>query len=381
MKNLKVVLIFSGYNMRAIIAFCRFATFNNINFKIIARTIIDPIFLSIYKSQVITLRNSQILSVGELIKYRDIVMKEIPCEKLIILPSTEYLNRFLISYKVELENHNMVIPLVNKNIYEKISDKYSFYNLCQFFGISVPRISNLEHKFSYPIVAKPTKYFDSDKNTLSPSILKSQTEYNNFLEKHDKKDFFFQEFIGGRSYYLLFYFVNANSFGVYSQENLIQQFNGKSIVAAESSLIHKHEITGKFVDLFISLNFSGLVMVEIKEYNNKIYMIEANPRLWGPSQLILDASMDLFHRFAFEWELIGEIPILEYKPRISYFWSGGIIQDQLNSHQLSFHNYDESKFFTNLSFFMTNDVYARNDSMKIYLDELRENQDVYFSKT
>jgi hypothetical protein len=36
--------------------------------------------------------------------------------------------------------------------------------------------------------------------------------------------------------------------------------------------------------------FYGLVMIEVKEYDNQFYMIEANPRLWGPSQLILDAK-------------------------------------------------------------------------------------------
>ena len=41
-------------------------------------------------------------------------------------------------------------------------------------------------------------------------------------------------------------------------------------------------------------------------------MIEANPRLWGPSQLILDSGMDLFQCFAYDNKLIKKIETKHY---------------------------------------------------------------------
>ena len=56
--------------------------------------------------------------------------------------------------------------------------------------------------------------------------------------------------------------------------------------------------------MLIQIGYYGLIMIEVKIQDGEYYMIEANPRLWGPSQLILDAGMDLFHRFALDNGLI-----------------------------------------------------------------------------
>lgn len=364
------VLLFSGYNQRAIIAFCRFAISNNIDFRIVAKKN-DTIFISAYHSRVIAVRQKDTLSLEEIIKYRDLMKKEIEFDRLIILPSTEYLNRFLLSKQAELESHSIIIPLVNQGLYERISDKYSFGKLCANVGINIPEEIEVKPELLYPMVAKPKKYFGNNGQVYNPFILTNKNQLESFLINNDRSNFYFQKFIGGESYYLLFYFSLNHGYSVYSQENLIQQYNGKSIIAAKSSLIHQHEITNKIIEMFVGLNFRGLVMIELKYYKDNFYMIEANPRLWGPLQLILDANMNLLHRFAVDYELISNFSSLAYKPFEAYYWSGGIIQDQKQLNKVSFHNYNESRFFSELSSFTINDVYAKEDTMEIYLEELK----------
>jgi predicted ATP-grasp superfamily ATP-dependent carboligase len=364
------VLLFSGYNQRAIIAFCRFAISHNIDFRIVAKKN-DTIFISAYQSKVIAVREKDTLSIQEIIKYRDLMKKEIEFDRLIILPSTEYLNRFLVSNQAELENNSIIVPLVNQSLYERISDKYSFGELCAKFSINIPDEIEVTQEHYYPIVAKPKKYFGNNGKIYNPFILSDKKQLESFFKDNDKSNFYFQKFIGGKSYYLLFYFSLNHGYSVYSQENLIQQCNGKSIIAAKSSLIHKHEITNKIIEMFVELNFHGLVMIELKYYNDNFYMIEANPRLWGPLQLILDANMNLLHRFAFDYKLISNFSSLAYKAFEAYYWSGGIIQDQQKLNKVSFHNYNESQFFSEISTFAINDVYAREDTIQIYLKELK----------
>lgn len=369
MKKLRSVLLFSGYNQRAIIAFCRFANINNIDFRIVANKISDPIFLSCYKSKVIAVREKDTLSIPEIIEYRDTITKN-SFDQLIILPSTEYLNRFLVSNKTELEQNRIIVPLVDKFLYETISDKYSFGKICKNFCINIPHEIEIIND-AYPIVAKPKKYIGNNGKIYNPLILNNQSEYKKFYQNFEYENFYLQEFVAGKSYYLLFYFSTDNTYSVYSQENFIQQSDGRSIIAAQSSLIHNNEITDEFVALFFELKFYGLVMIELKYYQDKFYMIEANPRLWGPSQLILDANMNLFQKFALEFGLISNCLPLEYKPFEKYYWSGGIIQDQQKSNKLAFHNYNRSIFFEEISSFAINDVYARDDTVQIYLEELK----------
>ncbi|MCB0752605.1 MAG: hypothetical protein KDC52_14130, partial [Ignavibacteriae bacterium] len=170
--------------------------------------------------------------------------------------------------------------------------------------------------------------------------------------------------------YLLYFFSSNGSYTVFSQENLIQQSNGLSIIAAVSSDIHNSEISKKYAKLLISEGFFGLIMIEVKLYNEKFYMIEANPRLWGPSQLILDSKMDLFHNFAIENGLLDSFHASEYLQGVNYLWTGGIIQDQIEKKNVAFHNYSPKHFFENYHKWILSDILNRDDTKQIYESEL-----------
>ena len=96
-------------------------------------------------------------------------------------------------------------------------------------------INNLSNA-NIPFVAKPKTYYSKNtKDTLSPVIINTEKQKSDFIEEYCVNEFYFQEFIGGKSKYLLYYFHGDGSIYKYSQENLIQQPNGKSMVAAISS--------------------------------------------------------------------------------------------------------------------------------------------------
>ena len=70
-------------------------------------------------------------------------------------------------------------------------------------------------------------------------------------------------------------------------------------------------------------------MVEIKKQINVNYMIEANPRFWGPSQLFVDARMNFFEAFLHDFGFLPENPPpFNFINAIhkKYFWFGGIIE-------------------------------------------------------
>jgi len=377
MKEFKtIVLIFSGYNHRAIIAYIRHCIANNIDFYIVSSATDDLIYKSIYKTKVIYTRNDNSLTVDGLILIKSIINKIVHKVKMLILPTSEYLNRFLLNNRTELEYNDFIIPLCSLVVYEKISDKYSFGQVCRENGIKIPREIVNHEKLRAPIIIKPKTYFISKNNVaIKPIIAKTNKDLAYHLSEIDFGRYYLQEYIPGNSIYLLYYFNTDGRYSVYSQENLIQQDDGLSIIAAKSSDIHTKRarlITQRFADIFTNLKFEGLIMVEVKYYKNSFYMIEANPRLWGPSQLINDSRMDLFNQLSFSYHLINKKPKTNYKTDIRYFWSGGLFEDYKKQKQTVFHRYTEKLYFKEFTDWIKSDIYLRPDTTDIYLYELQQ---------
>jgi predicted ATP-grasp superfamily ATP-dependent carboligase len=367
----KCVIVFSGFNERAVIAFLRTLESNNINYAIIAKSYNDNIFLSNYKNKVLAVRNSETLILEDLIASIKKIKEQYDAEEYIIAPTTEALNRVLIEERKSFEEIGCVIPLVNKHLYELISDKYSFGKICSRNGIAVPKEIEFSLNASLPIVAKPKKYFSpSRREILSPILIKDSKEFELFCKNYNTEDFYYQEFVEGKCLYLLYYFHSNGMIYKFSQENLIQQPAGKSMVAAISTNFHNSEESLKYEKLFKSLKFNGLVMIEVKQKEDINYMIEANPRFWGPSQLFVDASMNFFEAFLHDYGLIKSLPKFKQINKITrYYWLGGIISTIRNNSNLNFYNIVDNNFFHSLPQWIENDIYRREDTIEIFKKE------------
>ncbi len=367
----KAIVIFSGYNQRAIISFCRVAQEHSIPIIIVAKSKNDNILKTNYKKYVKYTRENIEL---DFFYIRNLLLKlknEENFDEYMILPSSEALNRFLLNYRKELEKLKFIVPLIDQSIYNLVSDKYSFTNLCIDNRIRVPKEFRANEKFKLPIVIKSKKYFTSDDRIISPQIIKSEIELSKFIDNSNLDDFYIQEYIQGESYYLLYYFCKDGTYRSFSQKNLLQQGNGKSIIAAIPSNIHEKEISNKYVGLFRNINFIGLVMVEVKYFDGEYFMIEANPRLWGPSQLFVDCGCDFFELFVKDWGFnISMDKHFISKTNKRYFWFGGILESLCEFGEVVFHIEDIDSFGNEFSKFLLNDIYLREDTKDIFSQEV-----------
>lgn len=366
-----MIVIFSGFNQRAVIAFVRTLEKNNIDYAIIASSKEDTILKTTYVKRVLSIRSIRTLDLKDILSSIDQVKQKASANKLIISPSTEALNRFMLENKKSFEELNCTIPLVDEELYAQVSDKESFTKLCKDNQIDVPEQSNSIEKLEAPIVAKPKKYMNQRGETHSPVIIKNENEKQEFIKKYDPEEFFYQEYVGGKSLYLLYYINKNNSLFSYAQENLIQQADGKSVVAAVSSDLHLTEVSVKYEDLFKSLNFQGLVMVEVKEHEGKYIMIEANPRFWGPSQLFVDAKNNLFEAMLYDWGYLRDEPAFKKgSKKIRYYWHGGIVNNINEGKSLTYHNYTKKDYESEKNDWHSVDIYNRPDTIEIYKEEL-----------
>ena len=160
------VVIFSGYNMRAVIAFLRVAIKYKVPVIIIATSKEDIIFQTKYSKFVAyTREKNDINSIKDIPK---IITNMFSYTKYIILPSTESLNRFILENRDYFMSYNFYIPLVEKELYEKISNKKTFYELCKNNYLEVPEEISKIDGTTFPVVLKPN-YYNYD-NPLKPII-------------------------------------------------------------------------------------------------------------------------------------------------------------------------------------------------------------------
>ena len=361
----RAVLIFSGYNDRAVLAFCRYAQKRKIPFYIVASGKTDLIYRTGYLRNILCNRREAILGIEDVLDYVELIKIKSKHSHILILPSSEYLNRFLLLNYDVLNKNKVQIGLCSKSTYELLSDKLSFGKLCESLNIRTPLGLN-EDNFDFPIVIKPKSYFSSTNKIYKPEVITNRKNLDFFLEERNINDFYLQEYVPGKSVYLLYYIFPNGSYSVFSQENFIQQYNGGSMILAKSSSYHEYDISAQFANLLKGVNFSGLIMIELKFYKNRFYMIEANPRLWGPSQLILDSGMDLFECFAYDNKLIKKIKTENYKIGAWYYWSGGLAKNLEDNVPLMYHDFTPTDFRDNKIEIEKWEIYNRRDSNNVY---------------
>ncbi len=107
------------------------------------------------------------------------------------------------------------------------------------------------------------------------------------------------------------------------------------------------------------------------EDKSKNYMIEANPRFWGPSQLFVDAEKNFFEAFLHDYGVLPEaIDFYKNKNQVNYFWFGGLLESYKNGKKPVFHEGNEEKFLLELHKWLKCDIYNRKDTIEIFSTEM-----------
>lgn len=348
------ILILSGYNPRGVLAFLRVCRKYDIPTYIIANGEEDFIFQTDYKKNVVHIRRDKCIQ-----NLYDIVSKikqNITIDRLYFIPSTEYLNRYLIEHIEELNTIGVEVPLVDAKLYRMISDKESFKKLCIKYLLEVPEEIEEDH-LTFPSIFKPKSY---ESFMGKPVKVNGIEEYQTFVNTNEKEKWQLEKYIEGESYYLLYYFKKNGQYISFSQENLIQQDHGKSIILAKPSTIHTLSIAEHYACMFKNEGFTGIVMVEIRKNQGKYFMIEANPRLWGPSQLVVDSQVPIFEEYLKDMGFD-----IKYRECINmdamYFWEEGLIQSEGNE---KYYSYTREQLREDYLILLNWEIYNRSDIRK-----------------
>jgi hypothetical protein len=369
----KAFVVFSGGNDRAVIGFLRAMRQCGKRALIVARTVDDAIFKTRYRHDVKWTRSSHDLTMPIFLECVGRVREEAAGRPLVVFPSTEYLNAFLLRHRPEIEAAGCEVPLVDESIYNLLTGKRAATDFFSAAGFSVPR----EYRaggIDAPAVAKPVTNVSAGRS-LYPILLETRDDLDAFLRSADAGQFFFQEFVRGESVYLLFYLPRDGGAHVcWSQRNLMQQPGGKSILLAEKADFHRSSAASDMIEALREHHFWGLGMIEVIRAPGRDVFIEMNPRVWGPIQFCNDQHQPLLHAF------IGDVlhgdpgrfspAPARREPRDSqYLWLGGIA-DTLAAGQKPVWHATRKSMTSILAAAVGGDVYLRADSWRYFIFEL-----------
>ena len=277
-----------------------------------------------------------------------------------ILPIGEWQIRQILENRHELLQ-GIDLCINDLEVYERLSNKKSFINICADFDIKVPsELSSFPTSFTYSFVIKPKSY-DSNSNVLKyPLLVDSEESFNQVVNLNlDLLKHFVQEFILGPSVYYCAFYKKGCLINNFSQLNTVQQPNGKSVLKAEPFSL-SDELSEKINLLFGKLKWTGPMMFELKrcDASGVFYAIECNPRLWGPLQISADNGVD-FVSPCFDLD-----PILpNTSVKWGYFWLSGYISGYLLK-KLTKQNFQKFKPTANINY---RELFWRNYSRKYFI--------------
>lgn len=363
------LMALSGYNDRAVVALCRWAAAAGVPLHLVARDEADRIHLTAHAASVFVQRESPQLDVAGVAAWLHALRGRHGYDRVVIAPSTEFFNRFLLRHRAAIEAAGGVVPLVDEALYAQVSDKEAFATMCAAHGIAVPAVFDGLPE-GLPFVAKPRHYGAATSGQVKPYLVFTPEDRAAFLQREDPSRFFFQEFVEGESLYLLAHVARDGKVAACAQQNLIQQPFGGSIVLARAHGFHHEPAARAYLDMLRGAGFHGLVMIEVRRCarSGRTVMIEANPRLWGPLQFVLDQGVDLLTPYFADHGLDVQSPAPSATRHDFYFWSGGLAHPAA---PCTFHGYSADDFVADHAPIARADLLARDDTRRLHAHELQ----------
>ena len=322
-----LVILFTGANERAVGAFCRSLQRDRIDFVLITRNTQDALYRTRLRRYLFAQRTQDALDENEFKRLLLDIKAHHPTRPLTIAPSAESINRLLMGMQDWLCQEGIRGISVSPQIYHLFSDKEKLLAAAKVVGLEIPaQIEQLSER-QLPLVLKPRVESGPHGQRLYPLLVRNAAEYAEHASHYDAAHYLIQRYIDGQSFYYLYFRNDAGVVALY-QRNIAQQAAGKSMVAAELVRCPDTNTDQRLRALLEQHHYCGFIMFEVMESAGQHFIIEANPRLWGPMQLALENG------FRASWlvqdrhqapQMAAQQRFLGIWQRDKYLWLGGFV--------------------------------------------------------
>lgn len=226
-----------------------------------------------------------------------------------IIPTTE--NTLLKIYASDrLSEVLHRLPFPKKELFEKVTDKFLLSQTLDTYGIAYPQTQQIHSKkfddlcreitipFPYVIKSKRSvshnNYLDaSPKEKVSYILHRSDLEkWHASLTPSDDHEYIAQELIKGSGVGIFILIKNNTIVSSFSHKRILEKPPAGGVSVLSQSYPVNEKILEKTSSFLISIGWQGVVMIECKESNGSLVVIEINPRFWGSLQLAIDAGVN-----------------------------------------------------------------------------------------
>ncbi len=303
--------------------------------------------------------------------FRDDIIRACEAYKAdLLIPTGTIVTNYLSYFKKEISQHVNTKLLVE--CYEKLrqlADKWDTYNLCIKLGIPTPKTALLEREsnvefvvnsFSFPVVIKPRHsyaskgiHFFQNSKALKEYIFKKRILNNNYI---------LQEVIsGGELHDVALCAKEGKTFSILTQQRLVSfyDFGGGGIInktTYEPQLMEYAKKIAKY------MNWNGLLEIDFIFKDNKYYLLECNPKVWGTTYLTTKAGLNMIQQmvdmlafnkqtyFTFNYEVGLLYKWIFPECFASWFQKPRTIKRILRRFLNTFRNYNAKRTLINLNF-------------------------------
>jgi len=211
--------------------------------------------------------------------------------ELIFVPIGETTTRRVLSAKKKGLLPNILLSDFDLDKYELLGNKSTSAKLSKKAGFLVPASYDLSeiNKKNKSYYLKPKKEINEGfKKAKPPVLVSNEYEIQDYLKDSSFEDYFLQEAIDGDSYYLCVIINKGNIECSFSQMNILQEPKGGSIISCYPTDDVPQNVLNACSEISFITNWSGPLMIEFKVNQEGWYLIEINPRFWGPIQITQD---------------------------------------------------------------------------------------------
>ena len=234
--------------------------------------------------------------------------------------------KFASKFQETLKQNGITVDVGKHDAYRLLSNKYEFLDYSEKFGLPIPKRLDyndvIKDSFLFKFVVKPKEDGLSPMEGLqTPFLVETDRAFEKLKSLNLNPIYHFVEkYISGPSYYYCAYYCSGLRKACFTQKTLAQRPGGGSVVKAIPYDLPQ-ELTARIDKLMHSINWQGAMMVEFKESRGNYFVIECNPRYWGPLQLAIDNGVN-FPLISCGVEATCQI---ENGRNFGYLWIGGYV--------------------------------------------------------
>jgi carbamoylphosphate synthase large subunit len=253
-----------------------------------------------------------------------------------VIPTGTTVTNSLSYYKNEINKHTDAKLLVEDySTLSQLADKWLTYQICLKIGVPTPKtvllnsnqqVMSLINSFNFPIILKPRMEYAA-KGIL---FFNKKEELKSYLEKspifrdgynQQLPPYIAQEVIRGELHDVTACAKDGIITSILSQQRLVSlyDFGGGGIInktTYEPTIMEYAKRIIKFV------RWNGVILFDfIKDQEGNYFLLECNPKIWGTTQLTIEAGLNVVQQLIDYFVINKPIEIKDdYKTDLVYKW-------------------------------------------------------------